>query len=382
MAILNSMDEGLDRDAFGLWPSERVLWHGHAAEGVSLDRRFRAAAFGLLMLAIIAALFAGLLHVAELPGSRDTVSLAALLAALAVGSVLLPHWVGDGLAYVVTDRRVLVRRGRLVRQMERADITFGRIRWNVSMPRVGDLELLIAVPFGPLARKQRLVLRAVRDPESVFAIIRGRHPRGSTDDRDLPLVERLDAGEAVVWGGRPQGSAIGWRELSVAALGGLVIVLGFAYAHAVFLVLAQLERVGLPVRSWTWVLFFLPVTLSFLSILGVGGWLSWWGLVRARAMAGQTDYVLTNHRLLIRRGLVELSLERRRIVDAALTPAGEGRHNIFLMLDAPRGRALAIGGALSRISPPRDAVQPVLYSVADAEGLLPLLLGSPEEQAE
>jgi len=289
--------------------------------------------------------------------------------------------VGDGLAYIVTDRRVLVRRGRLVRQMERGDITFGRLRWNPTMPRVGDIELLIAVPFGPLSRKQRLVLRAVRDPETVFAIIRGHHPRGKTDDRDLPLVERLDPGEELVWGGRPMGPAVGWRELSVALLGLLVAVLGFAYAHAVFLVLAELERVGLPVRSWTWVLFFLPVTLSFLSILGVGAWLMWWGLVRSRVMAGETDYVLTDRRLLIRRGAVELSVERRRIVDAAVTPAGEGRYNVFLMLDAPRGRALAIGGALSRVAPPRDAVQPVLYGINDTERLLRLLLGRPEVDA-
>ncbi|NOY93453.1 MAG: hypothetical protein GXP55_19900 [Deltaproteobacteria bacterium] len=367
------MSTELDRGAFGLWPSEQVLWHGHAVQGVPLDRRLRIAAFAFVLLGVIAALFAGLLHVAELPGTRDLVSLGALLLAMAVASILLPHWLSDGLEYVVTDRRVFTRRGRHMRQMERAAITFGRLRWSAAMPHVGDLELVIAVPFGPLSRKQKLVLRAVRDPESVFAIIRGRTPRPGADDRELPLVERLDPGEQVVWGGRPVGRAIGWRELATAAIGVLASVLAFAYAHAVFLVLADLERVGLPVRSWTWVLFFLPVTLSFLSILGVGAWLIWWGLFRARILAGETDYVLTDRRLLIRRGPVEFSVERRRIVDAALTPAGDGRHNVFLMLDAPRGRALAIGAALSRVAPPRDDVAPVLYDVGDAEGLVRLM---------
>jgi len=365
----------IDRGAYGLWPSEQVLWHGRAVEGAPLDSRVRVAAVSFAMLGVIAALFAALLYVAELPGTRDLVSLGALLLAFSVGSVLLPHWLSDGLEYVVTDSRVFTRRGRHMRQMERADITFGRLRWSTSMPRLGDLELVIAVPFGPLSRKQKLTLRAVRDPESVFAIIRGHAPRPGADDRELPLVERLDPGEEVIWGGRPTGRAIGWRELATAALGLLGCVLAFAYAHAVFFALADLERIGLPVRSWTWVLFFLPVTLSFLSILGVGTWLVWWGLFRARVLAIETDYVLTDRRLLIRRGPVEFSVERKRIVDAALTPAGEGRYNVFLMLDAPRGHALAIGGALSRVAPPRDAVAPVLYALGDAERLLKLMFG-------
>ncbi len=90
-------------------------------------------------------------------------------------------------------------------------------------------------------------------------------------------------------------------------------------------------------------------------------------------MGRQTEYILTDRRLLIRRGLTELSLDRRHIVDIAEVPRWRGVRNIHLILDAPGARALADSGALSVLAPPRNAVPPVLYEVRDAEQVRILL---------
>jgi hypothetical protein len=67
------------------------------------------------------------------------------------------------------------------------------------------------------------------------------------------------------------------------------------------------------VRSWTWLLLFLATTLSWGVIASVGIWLLWHGILRARAMGRDTEYVVTNRRVLIRRGRTELSLDRKGI---------------------------------------------------------------------
>ena len=100
----------------------------------------------------------------------------------------------------------------------------------------------------------------------------------------------------------------------------------------------------------------------------------WHGLWGSRAEGSRTEYVLTDTRLLIRRGLTELSLDRRRIVDVAELPSSNGSHNLHLILDAPNARALDDSGALSTFSTPRAVVPPVLYEVSEPELVRSLLL--------
>jgi hypothetical protein len=369
--------ETVDRAAFRLLPSERVLWYGRRSV-VPYDKHYVWAPPIVFALAAVFGLFAGLLHVVELPGVRGMTSLGAFLAALGVGLVLLPRYLLDDREYLVTDRRVLTRRGRWVRFMDRASITLGRIRWHRSAPSVGHLELVIAVPHGPLARKQRLVLHDVRDPDSVFAIVRGVQGHQNADDADLPLVDRLDPGELVCWGGHPEGGHIGWREVLTGLGGACLVLLSLLYGYNVSSILVELEELGLSVRSWAWVLFFLPVLIGWGVMFGVGLYLSWYGFVRARKLGQQTDYVLTDRRLLIRRGRTELSLDRGCIVDVNESPSVGGRAHLFMVLDAPRSRALAVGG-LSGVLPARDALPPVLYGLKDTRRVKQLLTGESDD---
>jgi hypothetical protein len=161
-------------------------------------------------------------------------------------------------------------------------------------------------------------------------------------------------------------------------MGTLVLGVGLFYGQRMANLLLDLERVGLPVRSWTWLLLFLAIAISAIAILGVGAWLVWRGLWGARAAGSSTEYILTNTRVLIRRGEAELSVDRRRIVDVAELPCTGDLRNLFLILDGLGATALDDSGALSILPPPRAAVLPVLYEVRDRE-LFRSLLFAPTE---
>jgi hypothetical protein len=362
--------------AFRLLPSEQVLWEGRPERGVPRDRGFRLVPALLLTVAAIIGLFGVLLVLAELPGARQTAMLAGYLVLSAAAVWLAPSFLLDPCRFVVTDRRVIWMRGRLRRSIDRHAITYARIQWHRSMPTVGHLELVRAVPFGPLARKQRLVLHQVRSPDAVLAIVRGVAPSQHGGDATIDLTDRLDEGEEVLWGGGPEGLLVDWRHVATTLLGLGVLLVGLPTGLRSAVVLARLEQYGLPMSSWIWVLLFVAVALTAALLLSVGIGLTWHGILRARAMGHDTEYVLTDRRLLIRRGRIELSLDRGRIVDVAETRGWRGlTTNLYLVLDGPDARALADSGALRTIAPSRDSVPPVLYEVRDPSGVLALLLG-------
>ena len=208
----------------------------------------------------------------------------------------------------------------------------------------------------------------------MFAIVRGVEPSERAGEPDVPLTDRLDEDERVLWGGGPEGWMIGWRDVATAIAGAGMIALGLRYAYGVGAIMLGLEEIGLPVESWTWVLLFFATMIAWSVIMGVGATLLWYGTFRARMLGRETEYVLTNHRLLIRRGSTELSVDRRRIVDVAETPSSRGSYNLFLILDAPQARALATSGALGMWTPARDIVPPVLYEVREFENVRDLIL--------
>lgn len=356
-------------------PSERVLWRGSRRAHVAYDRRYWILPALAFPIAVVWAFFAALLHIEAMDGVRHAVALASFFAALGVGGILLPRHLLDGCEYVVTDRRVIWRRRRIVRSMDRRGVTFARIRWHRTVAGVGDLELVRATPFGPLARRQRLVLHDVQDPDRVLAVVRGGSPTRHSGDLDLPLAERLEPGEIVRWGGHPEGLLLGWREMATASIGVAVTFLAMHYGYQAARILLGLEDLGLQVKSWEWSLLFLAVTITWSLLVGVGGGLVWYGFWRARALGRATEYVLTDRRLLIRRGLIELSVDRGRIVDVADKAGPRGLHHLFLVLDAPESRALADSGAMAALLPSRDSVPPVLYELRDVDGLRELILG-------
>jgi membrane protein YdbS with pleckstrin-like domain len=364
-----------------LLPSERVLWHGRPARGVARDLHWLIAALLLYAFALVAALFCALLYVEHLPGIRQTGGMAVYLVVLASAALLAPSFLHDPCEYLVTEHRIMWRRGRLSRWIDRKAISYARIVWNATSPGVGHLELVRATPFGPLSRRQRLVLHNVIAPDRIFACIRGVDPVEQLGDPELLLTDRLDRGERVVWGGGPQGFLLGWRDVATALLGAGVIWLAMRYGGQATSVLVDLERLGLQVRSWTWLLLFLATALSWSVIASVGAGLVWHGLIRARALGRDTEYVLTNRRVLIRRGRTELSLDRRGIVDVAVVEVADGCRHLFLILDAPEARALSDSGAMTPITPARDVVPPVLYELRDTERLCELLL-EPQDESD
>ena len=364
----------VDRADWRLLPSERVLWYGKPASGVPRARRWTFGPALLFTVSVVFALFAALVAIGGLPGARQTASLGGMIALFAIAVLIAPRYLHDTCEYLLTDRRVMWRRGRFRRSMDRAGVTFARIRWHRSVPGVGSLELVRAVPFGPLARKQRLLFADVREPDRVFALVRGADAGPNTGDNQVPLIERLDPGEEVIWGGHPEGLLLGWREALTAAGGVGVVGVGLWYGYNTAGILLGLEDVGLEVRSWTWVLFFLSVAITWGVITTIGVGLVWYGLLRARHLGLETEYVLTDRRLLIRRGPTELSVDRRRIVDVADTKASRGLHHLFLVLDAPESRALADSGALRKLTPARESVPPVLFELRDVEKLKDLIL--------
>lgn len=358
-----------------LLPSERVLWQGRPAPGVSRDPQWLLGSLLLYAFAAIAALFSALLFVTDLPGVRQMGGMALYLAVLATGVALAPRFLHDPCEYLVTDRRVMWRRGRVQRWIDRHAISYGRIVWNRSASGVGHLELVRATPFGPLARKQRLLLINVVAPDRVLAIIRGVEPTSTQGDFDVPLTDRLDPGERVLWGGGPQGFLLGLRDVLTAGLGVVVLWIGLRYGSQAGSVLIDLERLGLQVRSWTWLLLFLATALSFSVLASVGAWLVWHGSFRARALGRDTEYIVTNLRVLIRRGRTELSLDRKSIVDVAVVPVADGSRHLFLILDAPEARALSDSGAMMPITPARDLVPPIFYELRDTDQVYELLVG-------
>jgi len=365
-----------------LLPSERILWRGTPVRDVPRDRRWTVVPALLFALAAVTALFAALLWLSGIPAICQMAIVTSYLALTGIAVALAPRYLLDPCEYLLTDRRVLWRRGPLRRSIDRHAITLGRIRWHRSVAGVGHLELVRAVPFGPLARKQRLVLHDVKAPDQVFALVRGVEPSPHSGDPDVPLASRLDEGEDLVWGGGPDGWLVGWRDV-VTALGGvIVLILGLRYGHTVAAILLGFEEFGLRVQSWTWVLFFLATGISWSVMTAIGGALVWHGVWRARALGHDTEYVLTNRRLLIRRGRTELSVDRRRIVDVAESPGTRGSINLYLILDAPHARALADNGALGSLTPPRDSVPPILYEVRDIEGLRDLILARTSQPSE
>lgn len=365
-----------------LLPSEEVLFQGAPLPGIPRDRRWVLMPGLLLTFAVVVGLFSGLLAVAELPGVRSMAFVAFYLVMTAVGVHLWPRYYLDPCEYMITDRHVIWRRGSLRRAMDRRAITYGRIHWHRSVPGVGHLELVRAVPFGPLARKQRLILHNVNAPDRLWALIRDVEPSEHAGFGDVALTDRLDRDEAVIWGSGPAGFRLGPAEAMTAVSGVLVCLAGGFYLLRTSTILVELEEFGLPVRSMTWVLLFAAITISAFTILGVGVALCWRGLWGARADGSRTEYLLTDRRLLIRRGSTELSVDRKRIVDVAAVPSTRGSTNIVLILDGPNGRALDDNGALSMFSaPPRAMVPPVLYEVDEPALVQSLLLDEPTEQA-
>src|SRR5688500_13677832 len=149
------MEPSVDRSAWRLLPSEQVLWHGKPTPGVPRDHRWTIIPALFAAFALVAVLFGALIWSAVLHGYANTALIACYLSVGAVGFLLAPRYLLDPCEFLATDKRVIWKRGRMTHNIERTGITYARIRWHRGASGVGHLELVRAVPFGPLARRQR-----------------------------------------------------------------------------------------------------------------------------------------------------------------------------------------------------------------------------------
>jgi hypothetical protein len=348
---------------------EAILWAGKPAR-LRVPALLRVAAVAAavvsastLALAVVAARSLGA-HVQGMLG------LSAWCATLALAAWRLPLWWQAGVEYLITERHVIWRRGRLRRTIDRSTISFARIVWRDG--GVGDLVLVRAVPTGALRRTLSLTLGAVKEPDRVWALVRGVEPGGSFGDGTTPLAQRLDPGERVLWSGHPVSAAWTVRRV-VGALAGAVLLA--AFVHGVARAATPVARVlGLhtlgPAMGG---LFVGGVALAMLLLLFVAATLFDWAVLRPGRLVRRTRYFVTDRRVLIQRGHEELHLDRSRIayVIAAPTASRSLLRDVFLVLDGPQARALAASGAFGERS--RDTLEPVLFSIADADTVEPIL---------
>lgn len=297
---------------------------------------------------------------------------------LALGLAFGPKWWRSELEFVVTDRSVVLQRGRLRRTMDRSAISFARIHWYPNNPGVGDLELVRAVPTGALRRRLSITLTGLVAPDRVWAIIRGITPSTPAGDGQRLLAQRLDDGERVLWSGHPPDRWQKWlpktgrAALSLLIAVGLVIVAIVTAKHSVH-ALRMVVRGGMHPDSigfWalTTSLALTQLLLAFAALV-----VFYVGIVRPGRLAAHTRYWITDRRVLIQQGNEELHLERTRIVEVIESPSADGLRDLFLVLDGPRARAFASSGAFGESNP--GGLQPVLFSVPDAETVRTILMG-------
>jgi hypothetical protein len=108
------------------------------------------------------------------------------------------------------------------------------------------------------------------------------------------------------------------------------------------------------------------VTLGMLLLLAIAVGAGYVALFRPGRLARETRYFVTNARVLIRRGNEELSLDRSNIAYVIDAP-WKKLHDVFLVIDGPRARALAPSGAFGGDSGRDDALRPVFTAIEDAE---------------
>lgn len=284
---------------------------------------------------------------------------AAWSASLALAFWRLPLWFRASAEYIVTENRVIWRRGRLRRSIDRAAISYAVVRWKA--PGIGDLVLERAVPTGALRRTLSLTLADVEAPDRLWAIVRGLVPGAPLGDGRRPLAQRLDDGERVLWSARPGGDAGAWgashwttRRIATAATGLLLA------AAAVWISFRSALPVGRILRSHalapaTAATLVGAVALVVLLLSGVAVFVGYTAVLRPWLLRRETRYFVTDRRVLIRRGSEELHLDRGHIAYVITAPwcAGSARRDLYLVLDGPQARAFLRAARSGAATPKR-----------------------------
>jgi hypothetical protein len=275
--------------------------------------------------------------------------------------------------YIVTERHVVCERGPFRRTIERRSITFARISWSDKGSGVGDIELVRAVPTGALRRKLLLRLIGVAAPDRVWDIIRGVNTLAAPSRGSRALAQRLDPGERVIWSARPHPSRLaflprgnrGWASMAL-ALGLFWVVVEITSRMAG--VMVELRSAGLVEIPIAYVALLSAEAVTIALVSSIALYCLYSAVIVPARNLGSTSYLVTNNRILIQRGNDELYLDRAKVVDVVHMPAVKGARDVFLILDGPRARALAMNGAFGEMD--RDpSLKPILESIDDVEGI-------------
>lgn len=357
----------------------RIVWRGRPAIA-SAPLAFRLLALVLALVACVTTAFAIVVASALKADIGSLVFFAAFCASLALGLTRIPAIWRQRLEYLITEDHVIYRRGSFHRTIERQGISYARIHWHKGSRKTGDLELVRAVPTGALRRRLTLTLPGLEAPDAVWALIRDVEPPNGGQDGSLLMSQRLEEGERVLWSARPRNS---WRHLLPEArdLGnlGLALLVGTMLVRQLMVAIPVTQSVleaGVPASSLSFVALMAAFGIASLLLLGISLSFGYIALVRPIRRSRETRYFITDRRVLIQRGREELSLDRRKIVDIIDRPRRGGEHDLFLVLDGPRARALATSGAFGR-GRRKDSLIPVLRAIVDPESVHRLLRDEP-----
>lgn len=362
---------------------EEVVWSGRP-KVLETPPALRVAAFVLFALAAVSLCFAVVIAFTLRVAPTASVLFAAWSTLFGVVVVQAPKIWLSGVQYIVTEKHVVMQRGPFRRSIERRSISFARIRWSAQTPGIGDMDLVRAVPTGALRRRLLLQLRGVVAPDRVWAIIRGLESSIGVHKGDRPLTQRLDDGERVVWSARPKRTAKAYLPRGRREMGVLALSATLFYTFAAMVVravpnLGRLVHAGL--RSGPFLALIVGESIAALLVLGTAVYFLYEGLIAPAKNLRHSRYLITDRRVLIQRGREELHLDRERIVDVIPARTTAGLTDVFLVLDGPRARALAISGAFGE-GDSGTQLSPVLESVEDAESVSRILLShSPDRKA-
>jgi hypothetical protein len=354
---------------------EEVVWSGRP-KVLETPRALRAGALVLFALAAVSLCFAVAMSFALRVAPTECVFFAAWCSLFGVFVLQAPKIWLAGVQYIVTEKHVIMQRGPFRRTIERRSISFARIRWSVKSPGVGDIDLVRAVPTGALRRRLLLQLSGVIAPDRVWSIIRGVESSIGVHKGDRPLAQRLDDGERVVWSSQPKQTAKayiprGRRELSVLALSAILFYTFISMVVRAVPNMGRLIHAG--IQSGPFLALVAAQAIAGLLVLGSAVYFLHQGLIAPAKNLQDSRYLITDRRVLIQRGREELHLDRERIVDVIPARTTAGLTDVFLVLDGPRARALAISGAFGE-GDAGSQLSPVLESVEDAESVSRILL--------
>jgi hypothetical protein len=343
--------------------SERIVWQG-GCRAISVPLAQKTMAAVATVVGAVTLCYAVVIAKALDVPVGGMVLFAGWCGTIALGAWRLPLWWRSKLEYVVTDRHVIWRRGRIRRSIEINQISYALVRWSTNDASTGDLVLIRAVPTGALRRTLSLTLHDVEKPDRLWAIIRGVEPGAPLGSGDRPLAQRLDVGERVLWSAAPLASTWTTKRSVTAACGAALAYLFERSLASSVPSLARLLRMHALSPALA-VLLVGGVALGMMLLLAVAAGAGYASLVRPSRLKRRTRYFVTNARVLIRRGNEELALDRSRIAYVIDAPSRK-LHDVFLVLDGPQARALAPSGAFGGDSAD-DALRPVFSAIDDAD---------------